>query len=162
MRIRIFPCSFHAEVGGDVGERAVGLAAEHALVGARRGEGAEVGDVRADFDIVELLAVEAVGDVLTAAVPAHFVAWITLMDICGQRSHFMRGGITPHETDACDSLSVFRHHAVKDCGVEWQACVCPQIGAMAAGTLARASCDVDGQCRFIRDFLKDNVGVEIL
>ena len=133
-----------AEVGGDVGEGAVGLAAEHALVGAGRGEGTEVGVVGADFDVVELLAVKSVGDVLTATVPRHFMVWVALMDICRQRSQLMRGGIAPHETDACDSLTVFRHHAVKGCGVEWQACVRPQVGTMAAGTPAGASCNVDG------------------
>ena len=113
------------EVGGDLGEGAVGLAAEHALVGARGGEGAEVGVVGADFDVVELLAVEGVRDVLTATVPRHFVMRIALTDICRQLSHLMRGGIAPHETDACDSLTVFRHHAVDGFGIEWQACVRP-------------------------------------
>ena len=149
-------------MGGDVGESAVGLAAEHALVGARGGEGAEVGDVGANFDVVELLAVEGMRDVLATAVPRHFVTWVVLMDIFGQRSHFVGSGVAPHETDACDALSVLRHHAVEGCGVEWQACVRPQVGAVAAGTPTRASCYVDGQCSLVRDFLKDNVGVEIL
>ena len=162
MRIRIFIRSFQAEVGGDVGDGAVGLAAEHALVGARGGEGAEVGDVGTDFDVVELLTVEGMGDVLAAAVPRHFVVRVMLVDIYCQHSHFMRGGIAPHETDACDSLSMLRHHAVEGCGVEWQACVRPQVGTMAAGTPTWASCNVDGQCRLVGDFLKDYVGVEIL
>ena len=149
-------------MGGDVGEGAVGLAAEHVLVGAGGGEGAEVGDVGAYFDVVELLAVKGMGDVLAAAVPRHFVPWVALMDICCQRSHFMRGGIAPHETDAGDSFSMLRHHAVEGCGVEWRACVRPQVGTMAAGTPTWASCNVDGQCRLVRDFLKDNVGIEIL
>ena len=153
---------FVVEVGGDVGEGAVGLAAEHALVGARGGEGAEVGDVGADFDVVELLSVEGVGDVLAAAVPRHFVMRVVLTDICGQRAHLVGGGITPHKADACDSLSVLRHHAVKGCGVERQAGVCPQVGTVAAGTPTGASCNVDGQCCLVGDFLKDYVGVEIL
>ena len=147
---------------GDVGEGAVGLAAEHVLVGAGGGEGTEVSDVGAYFDVVELLAVEGVGDVLAAAVPRHFVPWVASVDICCQRSHFMRGGIAPHETDAGDSFSMLRHHTVEGCGVEWQACVRPQVGTMAAGTPTWASCNVDGQCRLVRDFLKDNVGIEIL
>ena len=71
-----------AEEGGDISESAVGLAAEHALVGARGGEGAEVGDVGTYFDVVELLAVEGMRDVLAAAVPRHSVTWVALMDIC--------------------------------------------------------------------------------
>ena len=59
-----------AEVGGDVGEGAVGLAAEHALVGAGGGEGSEVGDVGSDFDIVELLAVEEGVETIPAKVIA--------------------------------------------------------------------------------------------
>lgn len=107
------------KLGGNIDKGTVGLAAEHALVGAGGGEGAEVGDVGADFDVVELLAVEGVGDILAAAVPCRFVMRIASVDICCQRSHLVGCGIAPHKTDACDALTVLRHHAVKSCGVEW-------------------------------------------
>ena len=125
MRIRIFPCSFHAEVGGDVGEGAVGLAAEHALVGAGGGEGAEVGDVRADFDVVELLAVEGVGDVLAAAVPGGLEPWVSGMQVGGKGGHFVGGSIAPHKAYAGDMVVHCTDKGVKDVGSERGARVGP-------------------------------------
>lgn len=90
------------EAGGDVGEGAVGLTAEEALVGAGGGEGAEVGDVGADFDVVELLFVYMVGDVLAAAVPGGFEGGMRGVEVRGKGCHFLWGGIAAHEADTGD------------------------------------------------------------
>ena len=90
------------ETGGDVGEGAVGLALEQALVGAGGGEGSEVGDVGADFDVVEQLAVYLVGNVLAAAVPGGLEGGMRGVEVRGKGCHLLRGGIAAHEADTGD------------------------------------------------------------
>jgi len=91
-----------AETRGDVGESTVRLAFKQTLVGAGGGEGAEVGDVGADFDVVELLAVNVVWYVLATAVPGGFEGGVCTVEVCGKGCHFLRDGITTHEADTGD------------------------------------------------------------
>lgn len=152
---------FPLEMGCDVGESAVGLAFEHVLVAEGRLQGAEVGDVGAYLDVVELLFVYVVGDVLPATVPRHFVLGITPMDVCCQVSHLVWCGVAAHETDAGDALAMFRHQAVYGIGIKRPAGISPQVGAVAAWTPTGTPCDVDGQRGLVWHLLKDNVSVEV-
>ena len=72
------------------------------MVGAGGGEGAEVGDVGADFDVVELLTIDMVGDVLAAAVPGGFEGGMRGMEVRGKGCNLLRGGIAAHEADTGD------------------------------------------------------------
>lgn len=148
-------------MGCDVSESAVGLAFEHVLVAEGRLQGAEVGDVGAYLDIVELLFVYVVGDVLPATVPRHFVSGVTPMDVCCQVCHLVWCGVAAHETDAGDTLAMFRHQAVYGICIKRSARIRPQVGAMAAWTPTGTPCDVDGQRGLVWHLLKDNVSVEV-
>lgn len=120
-----------------------------------------MGDVGTQFDVVELLFVEVVGEVLTAAVPCHFVTGVVEVDVCCESRHLVRRGIAAHEADAGDALALGGHHGVDGLGVEREAVVAPELRAVAAWAVAGAAGDIDGQGGLVRDFLEDNVGVEV-
>lgn len=120
-----------------------------------------MGDVGTQFDVVELLFVEVVGEVLTAAVPCHFVTGVVEVDVCGEGCHLVRRGIAAHEADAGDALALGGHHGVDGLGVEREAGVAPELRAVAAGAATGAAGDIDGQGGLVWDFLEDNVGIEV-
>ena len=154
--------TFSAEAGSDVGEGAVGLAFEHVLVAEARLQGAEVGDVGAHLDVVELLLVDGMGYVLPPAVPSHLIAGIASVDVCRQVGHLVGCGVATHKADTGDAIAMFGHQAVDGSGIEHLTSVRPQIRAVASRTPAGAARDVDGQGGLVGDLLEDDVGIEIL
>ncbi len=120
-----------------------------------------MGDVGTQFDVVELLFVEVVGEVLTAAVPCHFVTGVVEVDVCCESRHLVRRGIAAHEADAGDALALGGHHGVDGLGVEREAVVAPELRAVAAWAVAGAAGNIDGQGGLVWDFLEDDVGVEV-
>lgn len=120
-----------------------------------------MGDVGTQFDVVELLFVEVVGEVLTAAIPCHFVTGVVEVDVCCESRHLVRRGIAAHEADAGDALALGGHHGVDGLGVEREAVVAPELRAVAAWAVAGAAGNIDGQGGLVWDFLEDDVGVEV-
>ena len=121
-----------------------------------------MGDVGADFDVVELLFVDGVGYVLAATIPGHFVARVALVDVGRHVGHLARCGVATHEADAGDAFAAEGQHAVQRQGVERAARVGPEEGAVAPRTTARTARQVDGQGGFVGDLLEDDVGIQIL
>lgn len=121
-----------------------------------------MGNVGAHLYVVELLLVNSMGNILTAAIPRYFVLRVSLMDVCCQAFHLVGSGIATHEADTGDAHAMLCHQAVDGFGIEWHPCIRPQIGAMASRTPTGAPRDVDGQRGLVGDFLEYDVGVEIL
>lgn len=131
------------------------------LVAEGRLQGAEVGDVGAYLDVVELLLVDVMGYVLPTAVPGNLVAGIALVDVSGQVSHLVGCSVAAHKADAGNAFAMLRHQAVYGVGIERPAGVRPQIGAVASRTPTGTPRDVDGQRGLVGHLLEDNIRVEV-
>ena len=71
-----------------------------------------MGEVGPNLDVVELLLVDIVRDVLPAAVPCHFVARVTAVQVGREVGNFAWRGIAPHEADAGDVVAAEGQHPV--------------------------------------------------
>ena len=150
------------EAGSDVFEIAVAVVAVEALVGGGLFQGAQVLDVGADLDVVEVILVDGRGDDGAATVPSYAQLGIFLVDVLCQLVDTFRITVATHEGDAGEVLAVFLNEVVDGVRVQRQAYVLPKVMAVTPRTVTRAIRNVNCQCHFVGYLLKYNIRVDVL
>ena len=118
-------------------------------------------DKGSDFDVVEVGGVDGCGNDGASAIPSHTELWILLVHVLRQQIDSFRISIAAHEGDAGDVATVLDNEIVECTGVEWQSDVFPEILAVASRTVTRAIRNVNCQCHFVRNLLKNNPSVDV-
>ena len=149
------------EAGGDVLELASIVLAVEPLVGGGALQGAEVLEIWPYLDVVEIGLVDSRGDAHPSAVPRHLVLRVLLVDVLRQHVHPLGVAVAPHEGDTGDVSSVLIDKGIDGIGVQRQADVLPEIMAVTARTVTRATGDIDGQCHLVGYLLKHDAGVNV-
>ena len=149
------------EARGDVFKLAISRLTVEALVGGAVFQSAEMTDVRANLDVVELFLVHISRHLCATSVPSHFIIRIMLVNVFGNLAHTIVLRIAAHKTDACYVATVTLHEPVDGVHGERFTNVIPQILAVTTGTTTRTIGDVDGKGHLVRNLLKDDVGIYI-
>ena len=156
------------EAGGEVHEDVAGLGVSavldevEALVGLGRFQGAQMGQVGAEFDIVEVVEVYLLGEDRTAAVPGCFDARVALLEARGDGVDLRRGGVAAHQGNTADAGGLAREQAVDSLVGQGFARVAPEVLGVASRAAAGASREVDGQRHLVGNLLKDNICIDVL
>ena len=149
------------EAGSDVFEIAVAVVAVEALVGGGLLQGAQVLDVGADLDVVEVILVDGRGDDGAATVPSYAQLGIFLVDVLCQLVDTFRITVATHEGDAGEAGATLANKIIDGFGVQRQANVFPKVMAVTPRTVTRAIGDVNCQCHFVGYFLKNDSCVNV-
>ena len=152
---------FPPEAGGDVLELTRVVLTVEALVGGSTLQRTEVFEVWPYLDVVEVRLVDCRGDANPTAVPRHLILRMLLVDVLRQHIHALGITVAPHEGDAGDVAPVLIDKGIDGIGVQGQADVLPEIVAVTARTVTRATGDVDGQCHLVGYLLKHNACVNV-
>ena len=134
----------------------------HTLICSRAAQRAEVLQIRAELDIVEIVEIECRCQQRTATVPGGVQLFVALTQVLHQPVDFGGAGIATHKGDAGYVVVALGDKIVDSLVGERFADVVPKVGRMASGTPARASADVDGKGHLVWNLLKDNIAVGVL
>lgn len=149
------------KTGGNVLKSVVGQLFVEPLVGGFVFQTAEMGDIRANLDVVEIGLVDFRRDDGPSTIPCGSEARIVFVNIDGKLVDGFRLGIASHESDAGDVSPELLDELVDDRGCERTARVAPEIFAVAPWAATWAVGDVNGECHLIRNFLKDDTRVHV-
>ena len=132
------------------------------LVSCRLVERTKVLEIRTNFDEVEIILVYLRRKSHPATVPCHLQMWILFVDVLCQPINSTWLSIPSHESDTSDVLAVLLDKRINGVGGERHTDILPQVGAMAAWTMAGTTRNVDGKRHFIGYLLKNDVAVDVL
>lgn len=150
------------ETGSDVYQFISRPYSVQALIGSWLAQPSQMPDVRTNLDVVETAPANGRRKDSASAVPGHFQIRIAATQITRQSVDGSRIGIASHETDAGNVRSIFRKKLIHCRRSQRFADIAPQVRAMTTRTTTRAVGQIDGQRHFIGNFLKHDVGIDIL
>ena len=133
-----------------------------ALVGLGRFQGAEVRQVGAQFDIVEVVEVHRRGDQVPTAVPRRLQSRMALLEARGNAVHLGRGGVATHQRHAADSRRLPLQQLVEGFVRQRLAHVAPQMLGVAPRTATGTARQVHRQRHLVGNLLKDNICFGVL
>ena len=150
------------ESRGDVFKRIRFRLPIHLLVGRGRLQWSQMLDVRTDFQIVEVSLYNATWQTESAAIPSNLKLRMFLMDILRQQIDAFRIVVATHEGDAGNVAAILLYKGIDGFRIQRKPDVLPEIVTMTSRTVTRAITDVDCQCHFVRNFLKNNPCIYVL
>ena len=147
----LHPCS-------DV-EESIVFYPEESLIGSRMVKSSEFGDIRSQFNIVEMLRAEVVGEICSAGVPCRLVA-LALNILC-HRINGLQVVVASHKTDAGNSRAILGKEHIKSLAVKQFTYVFPQLRTMAARAMIGAQTEIDGEGSLVGNLLKHYIIISI-
>lgn len=146
---------------GNVGEYTFFCLLVQPLIGSTAFQSTKVLDVGPHLYIIEIIFAHRGGYSHTAGIPAYFRFRIVLAQIACELVDLFRFGIPTHKTYAGDVIAIVAYKTVEHLWSERLAGVAPKIWAVAAGTVARAVGDVDGEGYLIGYFLEYHPCIDV-
>ena len=149
------------KAGSDILKASICAAAVHSLIGAWGIESTKMAEVRAHFDIVEMLLINERRDCCAPSVPTNLQTMVTFLDIFCKQVNCRWGAIAPHKAHTGNGIFRTMNQCRQRFNRQFISPICPQELTMAARTATRTSRNINGKRHLIGELLKDDICIDI-
>ena len=132
------------EAIGNILKGAIVTKTVKALVGGWRLQSTKMLDIRTYLDVVEVRLPNNRRYTKTSTIPRYLKLRIGLVDVLRQLVDTDRIGITTHERQTGDIISVTLYESIDSIRIQWHTDIIPKVAAMAPWAMAWTVGDIDG------------------